>query len=312
MYTISHAAALTGVPVATLRAWERRYAVVTPTRTEAGYRLYDDQALQLLSAMGALVAAGWSPRQAAEHLLAGRAGAADEPSGDRASGDRGSGDRGSGDRGSGVEVETTVGLDLGALSRGAADHDPRAIERTLDEAFAVGGFERVVDEWLLPALRVLGADWQSGAVDVAGEHLVSATVHRRLGAALDAAGRAARAPRVAVGLPHGSRHELGVLAFAVVLRRAGIDVVYLGADLPPENWVAAVRRHQPAAVVLAAATRIDVVPVRETVAALRGASPELGIYVGGSAQDEVRAGAVTLGHSLRRAAEVITGSLSPA
>lgn len=297
MYTISHAAALTGVPVATLRAWERRYGVVKPTRTEAGYRLYDDQALQLLSAMGALVAAGWSPRQAAEHLVAGRTGAADEAPVDGAPG---------------VEVGSTVGLDLAALSRGAADHDPRAIERTLDEAFAVGGFERVVDEWLLPALRVLGADWQSGAIDVAGEHLVSATVHRRLGAALDAAGRATGAPRVAVGLPHGSRHELGVLAFAVVLRRAGIDVVYLGADLPPENWVAAVRRHRPAAVVLAAPTRTDVVPLRETVAALRGASPELGIYVGGGAQDEVRAGAVTLGHSVRRAADVIADSLSRA
>jgi DNA-binding transcriptional MerR regulator/methylmalonyl-CoA mutase cobalamin-binding subunit len=298
MYTISHAASLTGVPVATLRAWERRYGVVSPARTEAGYRLYDEQALQMLSAMGALVAAGWSPRQAAEHLAAGRPTPAEQ-------GDEGADKHASGDGG------TVVGLDVGALSHGAADHDPRAIERTLDEAFAGGGFERVVDEWLLPALRVLGTDWQSGVVDVAGEHLVSATVHRRLGAALDAAGRATGAPRVVVGLPRGSRHELGVLSFAVLLRRAGVDVVYLGADLPPESWVAAVRRHRPQAVVLAAPTHTDVLPLRETVAALRGADPGLQIYVGGSAQDEVRAGTVALGHSVRGAADVLTGTLSP-
>ena len=68
MYTIGHAARLTGVPSATIRAWERRYGLVQPVRTEGGYRLYDEQGLQLLRAMGALVAAGWSPSQAAEHL----------------------------------------------------------------------------------------------------------------------------------------------------------------------------------------------------------------------------------------------------
>ena len=35
-------AALTGVSPATLRAWERRYTVVEPERTESQYRLYDD------------------------------------------------------------------------------------------------------------------------------------------------------------------------------------------------------------------------------------------------------------------------------
>ena len=42
MYTVKHAAELTGIPAATLRMWERRYAVVTPVRSESGYRLYDD------------------------------------------------------------------------------------------------------------------------------------------------------------------------------------------------------------------------------------------------------------------------------
>ena len=70
VYTIRHASVLTGVPVATLRAWERRYGVVHPARTDAGYRLYDERALQVLSAMAELVSAGWSPRQAAEQVAA--------------------------------------------------------------------------------------------------------------------------------------------------------------------------------------------------------------------------------------------------
>ena len=62
MYTVKHAAELTGIPADTLRMWERRYGVVTPDRSESGYRLYDDAALRRLQAMHTLVDSGWSPR----------------------------------------------------------------------------------------------------------------------------------------------------------------------------------------------------------------------------------------------------------
>ena len=62
MYTVKHAAALTGIPADTLRMWERRYGVVAPVRSEGGYRLYDDAAIARLTAMHALVEAGWSAR----------------------------------------------------------------------------------------------------------------------------------------------------------------------------------------------------------------------------------------------------------
>ena len=69
MYTIKEAAARTGLAVATIRVWERRYGVVTPGRTPAGYRLYDDESIARLAAMHHLVAdEGWQPRQAAEHV----------------------------------------------------------------------------------------------------------------------------------------------------------------------------------------------------------------------------------------------------
>ena len=56
--------------------WERRYGVVSPTRTPAGYRLYDDDSIGRLTAMHHLVEReGWRPSQAAERI---RAAAADE------------------------------------------------------------------------------------------------------------------------------------------------------------------------------------------------------------------------------------------
>jgi DNA-binding transcriptional MerR regulator len=281
VHTIGHTATLTGVPVATLRAWERRYSVVAPARTGAGYRLYDDRSVRILTAMAALVAAGWSPRDAAAHVVEGHPEElAQEPGAARGR----------------VEETPLGGLDVTALSRAAGALDARAAETALDEAFAVAGPEQAVDGWLLPALRVLGRDWRAGRVDVAGEHLVSAVVQRRLGALLDATGPQAGRPDVLVGLPRGVRHELGVLAFAVLLRRAGPSLAYLGADVPPESWAVALRHHRPAAVVLGIPSTSDLAAAREALAVIRSAEPVPTVYVGGSAQDGVGQGTTALGH----------------
>ena len=61
MYTIKHAAEMVGVPVTTLRAWQRRYRVVNPGRSDTGYRLYRDGDIAVLRRMQALVASGGSP-----------------------------------------------------------------------------------------------------------------------------------------------------------------------------------------------------------------------------------------------------------
>ena len=58
MYTIKQAAARTGLSVPIIRVWERRYGVVQPGRTPAGYRLYDDESIARLAAMRQLVAEG--------------------------------------------------------------------------------------------------------------------------------------------------------------------------------------------------------------------------------------------------------------
>lgn len=346
MYTIGHAARLTGVPSATLRAWERRYGLVTPVRTEGGYRLYDERGLQLLRAMAALVAAGWSPRQAAEHLRSdgndspddeqhqpweayltdtdqvGTDGAESAPGSRGAKASKGSKgskayDAGGDHEGAGPAPDpdapvTRGAWDVTALARGAAEMDPAAVGAAVDRAFAAGSLEQVVDTWLMPALQMLGDQWKAGRVDVAGEHVVSATLHRKLGAAMEATPPASGGPRVAVGLARGSHHELGILAFSVLLRRAGVEVVYLGADLPAQHWVAVVKHHDPSAVVIGVPTATDVLAVRETVAALHAARPRLSVHVGGGAQFEVGQGTIALGHAVTAAAHGLAEGLRTA
>lgn len=288
MYTVKRAAALTGIPADTLRMWERRYAVVEPARSEGGYRLYDDAALRRLSAMRSLVDSGWTAREAARRVLA--------------------------DEARGVDVAPApaadVRGDIGALARIAREYDGPALDAVLDEGFAVGSFEQVVDSWLMPALGALGAAWRDGSVTVAGEHFVSGAVSRRLAASYDAAARGTSGPCVVVGLARGSRHELGVLAFATALRRAGLLVVYVGGDLPPEEWVDLVAVRGAAGVVLGVPTPEDVPAVRETVEAVTRAHPQVVVSVGGGYQSEVGGAATPLGHAVGPAARQLATSLS--
>jgi len=68
MYTIREAAARAGIPVSTLRAWERRYGIVRPSRSAAAYRLYALEELETLRRMRRLVDRGWTPSVAQEAI----------------------------------------------------------------------------------------------------------------------------------------------------------------------------------------------------------------------------------------------------
>jgi DNA-binding transcriptional MerR regulator/methanogenic corrinoid protein MtbC1 len=311
MYTIKHAAEMVGVSVATLRAWQRRYRVVNPGRSDAGYRLYRDDDIAVLRRMQALVASGWSPKEASRAAVAGEAAPAEIP----------------------AEVPADLGQYQPRRSRWASGRDkaapdlvaaataldPFAASRMLDEGFATSSFEQLVDSWLLPELARLGTAWADGRVTVAGEHMVAAAVQRRLSAAFDAAGEESRrSPLVLTGLPPGSRHELGIISFATAARRQGLAVLHMGPDLPLSDWLSAVERQRPDAVVLAVPTPGDLAPAVELVRGLL--ARQTLVALGGQHHEAVveaadawgEAAVVALGHSITRAAFELRERLAPA
>ncbi|WP_162598583.1 cobalamin B12-binding domain-containing protein [Nocardioides gilvus] len=214
-------------------------------------------------------------------------------------------------RDEGVEaerMEATLG-DVDALARAAVGFDVDELNRVLEENFALGTLDEVVDGWLLPALHRLGVAWADGRVSVAEEHFVSASVQRRLARAYDETPRPSEGPQVLIGLASGSRHELGVLAFATALRQRGVDTVYLGGDVPVAAWVEAVQQRHPDGVVIAVPGREDVVGSRELVAALAEVAPDLSVMVGGSQQDLITDHVTRLGHQMVAAADRLAGAL---
>lgn len=301
MYTIGEAAVRSGVSVPLLRAWERRYGVVSPQRTPAGYRLYDDEAIARLRAVRALVESGWAARQAATHVmglalgaLAGLAG----PAPDRTTRDAGP------DR---VATADLVRRFVDAARR--VDHAEAA--RVLDEAYATTSFEVASQAVALPALVAIGEAWSRGELDVAAEHVASAAVLRRMGAAFDATGRTPGAPVVLVGMPAGSQHEIAALAVATASRRAGLDTIYLGPNVPTDAWLAAVAETGARAVVTGAVMEDETATATEALRRLRKAHPELLLAVGGRHAGILATdGVVRLPDPLAEAAAALRAALS--
>lgn len=280
MYTIKRTAELTSVGVATLRAWERRYGVVAPSRSEGRYRLYSDEDVRALSIMAALVNAGWTASEAAAETLR------------RVAGSRAAAAGADGP----VPIHASL-EELDELLDAAGQLDVDRVEAVLDRALARHAFTVVAEQWLMPVLNAIGGAWADGRMTAAGEHLVSHAVVRRLARLYDEAAHGGTGPLVVLGLPPGSRHELGLLAFAVAARQAGLNTAYLGADLPVEDWEAAVSVRRAGGAVMSVPRLADVVPAQAVVDRLGECVPGLVLAVGGGYQDDVT-GAERLGHGL--------------
>ncbi len=261
VYSVKQVSALTGVTEATLRVWQRRYHVVEPARSPAGYRMYDDHQVAVLRAMAALVHDGVPASIAAETV-----------------------------RETGVRPQAESILDGSKsldLVTAAAELDPGLMHSVLTDAFAATSFDEVVDCWLPYELERLGAAWQSGRLTVAQEHFASAAVARHLSTHFNDAEPRGGVP-VIVGLPEGGRHELMLLAFAACLRRAGVNTIYLGPDVPLDDWQRVASDAGARAAVLGVHLESDVVAAQSVVDQLTSLHPPVTVRVGGRSRHRIK------------------------
>jgi len=285
MYTIKQASLRTGLTIPTIRAWERRYGIVEPTRTAGGYRIYDDEAIGRLAAMRRLVEIdGVRPSQAADEVRshAPSASAGTVPL------QVGRGPGGGSDADAGVSSATTASV-VAALREATRRLDQVAFERLLDEAFAAQRFEAAATTVVYPALRAIGEDWAAGTIDVAMEHAASEAIRRRLARFYDAAVDVTSPLDVVVGLPPGCHHEIGAMGFAVAARRRGLSVLYLGANVPVDSWALTSDALGMAVAVVGAIGEDDVAEASAVVAALRSSSNRPAVVVGGRSASRVAA-----------------------
>jgi DNA-binding transcriptional MerR regulator len=216
-----------GVSPELLRAWERRYGLLLPTRSAGGLRLYSQADLDRVRVMREHLDAGLAAAQAA--TLAMRADTA-EPAP------------------SAALSPSAMREDLAA----ALDHfdEPRA-QAILDRVLAAVTVDTLLGEVILPYLRELGARWERGEATIAHEHFASSVLRGRLLGIARGWGLGMGPVALLACLP-GEQHDLGLIAFGLALRSRGWRIVYLGADTPVETVEEVSGEVQPSLVVLAA------------------------------------------------------------
>jgi len=251
VYRIGELARRVGLSEHVLRAWERRYQVVEPSRSASGYRLYSQADERRLRQMFRLVEQGIPPAEAARTVLA-------NPAGD-------------------VPVDPATASRVVSSSRRrlrsalVSMAEPRS-QALLDELLAAVPLEIAITRVLLPVLRELGAGWQAGEVSVAQEHFATAIIRGRLAELARGWGQQS-GPRALLACPPEERHDLGLLLFGLLLARRGWSISFLGADTPIAAIGSAVAAQHPDVVVLSAteAVRLDAVAdeLRELAAQVR-------------------------------------------
>lgn len=209
-----------GVSPELLRAWERRYGLLQPIRTDGGFRLYTDSDAERVERMKRALAEGLSAAEAAGRALA------DDPSPGNA-------------------------LD-GARERllsAARSYDEASVQAILDEAFATFSLETVLRELMLPVLREVGTEWERGELEVGQEHFASTLLRERLLAVARLWSRGSGQLAILACAP-GERHDIGLIAFGLLLRSYGWRILFLGADTPLPALSAAVSSTSPQLVVV--------------------------------------------------------------
>jgi DNA-binding transcriptional MerR regulator len=244
----------TGVSPELLRAWERRYALLRPQRTDGGFRLYSHEDLLRVEAMRAHLARGVSAAQAARL-------AADSPQ--PAAGPAPT-PRPVGVGGAAPEVGGPLQEALDAL-------DDAGAQAAFDNLLARYGVDSILRDVILPYLHDLGQRWSSGAASVAQEHFASALLRGRL-LGLARGWDQGNGPRAVLACGPGELHDLSLIVFGLALRRHGWRITYLGADTPIQTITETARALEPDIVVLVAvATALD--DEREALAALAAQRP---------------------------------------
>ncbi|MGZ5056957.1 MAG: MerR family transcriptional regulator [Methylobacter sp.] len=229
MYSVKAITTLTGLTPETLRAWERRYAGITPARSENGRRLYSPQELEKLTLLADLTRNGHSIGKIAT-------------------------------------LDCDALRELQQAQNRQQDAGPPLLEQIVEALLdyridrcehllkrAMLAYEPMhyASEVLMPALGKVGDLWHQEKLNVAQEHMFSSCIKRIvLSMTHNLHSTSAGGPAMLFATPSAERHEFGILLSCLLAASLRYRCYYLGADLPGSDIVEAIRHLRPNIIVL--------------------------------------------------------------
>lgn len=214
-YTMTQVETLTGISAHTLRAWERRYSFLVPSRSETNIRYYTDAELKNLINIGILVRNG--------HRISKI------------------------DRMDQEEIHFLVNQILTTHSDQHSDRinglvlsmlkmDEDAFNKIYSIAVIDSGLIATITKLIYPFLNLVGGLWTTNKIIPAQEHFISNLIRQKIISAIDALpSPPENAKQILLFLLEGESHEIGLLLSYYIAKKLGWRVYYLGQDVPSVN-----------------------------------------------------------------------------
>ncbi|HYK75305.1 MAG TPA: MerR family transcriptional regulator [Pseudoneobacillus sp.] len=236
MYTIKKVSELVGIPNVTIRAWENRYHIISPQRSDGGHRLYSQGDINTLKWLKDQMEKKGIKISEAVRLLS---------------------------------VETQKNY-----TENPYEHEKKAIEsfeelqdklyqrlieldtvqanEIIDLAFSLHAIEDVFLNILAPVLVRIGDDWEVGTIGVAEEHFASELIMQRFTNFLRVLPLHNHLPKVLAFCPEAELHHIGLMLFSLFLRKKGNEVIYLGANTPYKGLTEIIKRKNISVIAISA------------------------------------------------------------
>lgn len=265
VYSIKQVSKMLDMPTVTIRAWENRYGAVKPLRTESRYRVYSSTDIEDLRWLKEQVEEkGISISQAVRMLKADRnALAAPNPEPVY------------------HEADETYDRMGSQIYEALLAFQSEQANRLIDYGFSIYGYDAMFYKVLVPVLVRVGDAWEKGEATVVQEHFMTGLIIRRFYQFFHLFPVHSHLPKALAFCPEGEHHHVGLLLFSLLMRRNGLDVVYLGANTPVEGLLDMIGEQEINIVCISVTDPQLVSAAEELVRRVEMQYPEIRILLGG-------------------------------
>jgi DNA-binding transcriptional MerR regulator len=224
-FSISDIEGLIGIKAHTIRAWEARYNLVPPKRTPTNIRYYEEDDLKQLLNIVTLNEKGYKISRIAKMSKAQINDLVTQLQSD-------------------FNNDTVQVL---RLSDAALNYDEIAFAEILSGCIRELGLVNTMDFVLFPFMKKVGMLWQTGAIDPSQEHFASNLIRDRIIVEIDRITKPEKKDpkRFLLFLPEAEMHETGLLFARYLLKRCGMDTLYLGQEIPYSDLKKVILHYKP-------------------------------------------------------------------
>lgn len=133
------------------------------------------------------------------------------------------------------------------LSDATLKYDEIAFAEILSGCIEEMGLTKTMDLVLFPFMKKVGMLWQTGAIDPSHEHFASNLIRDRIIVEIDKVKKPEKKDRkrFLLFLPEAEMHETGLLFARYLLKKCGMDTLYLGQEIPYADVKKVISSYKP-------------------------------------------------------------------